>query len=119
MEKTKGNGYKSLLGKFQLNTGVKCFTIRKISHWSNLPKEVVDSPKLGNFKIQLDKGAGSSCLDVLNHKGSLIFFERGLNDREVFLNALLVLVLPRYEDYWANLRDRGTRGGEMMKAVWS
>lgn len=51
MEKTKGNGYKSLLGRFQLDTGVKCFAIRKISHWNNLPKEVADSLTLGNFKI--------------------------------------------------------------------
>lgn len=51
MEKTKGNGYKSLLWRFQLDTGVKCFTVRKISYWTNLPKEEVDSPVLDNFKI--------------------------------------------------------------------
>lgn len=55
---TKGNGYKSLLGRFQLDTGIKCFTIRKISHWNNHPKVVVDSPTLDNFKIQLDKVLG-------------------------------------------------------------
>lgn len=58
MEKTKDNGYKTLLWRLQLDTGVKRFTIRKISYWNNLPKEVVDSPMLDNFKIQLDRVLG-------------------------------------------------------------
>ncbi|KAK4825406.1 LOW QUALITY PROTEIN: hypothetical protein QYF61_027172 [Mycteria americana] len=58
MEKTRGNGYKSLLGRFQLDARRKFFTMRKISHWNNLPREVVDSPTLDTFKIQLDRVLG-------------------------------------------------------------
>jgi len=32
MEKMRGNGYKLLLGKFQLDTRGKLFTMRKVSH---------------------------------------------------------------------------------------
>ena len=58
MEKMRGNGYKLLLGTFQLDTKENFFTVRTISHWNNLPREVVDSPTLDTFKIQLDRGLG-------------------------------------------------------------
>ncbi|PKU49642.1 hypothetical protein llap_26 [Limosa lapponica baueri] len=58
MEKTRGNRYKLLLGTFQLDTRGKFFTMRTISHWNNLPREVVDSPSLDTFKIQLDRVMG-------------------------------------------------------------
>ena len=51
MEKMVGNGYKLLLGRFQLGTRRKIFTLRTISHWNNLPSEVVDSPTLDTVKI--------------------------------------------------------------------
>ncbi|KFV45672.1 hypothetical protein N341_00527, partial [Tyto alba] len=38
-----------------LDTRGNFFTIRPISHWNNLPREVVDSPTLGTYKIQLDR----------------------------------------------------------------
>lgn len=53
-EKAKGNGYKSLLGWFLLDTRGKIF-LMKTSHWNNRPKEVEDSPTLDSFKIQLDR----------------------------------------------------------------
>ena len=58
MEKMRGNGYKLLLGRFQLDTRGKFFIMRTISHWNNLPREVVDSPTLDAFKIQLDRVLG-------------------------------------------------------------
>ncbi|KAK4830388.1 hypothetical protein QYF61_010899 [Mycteria americana] len=58
MEKTRGNGYKLLLGKFQLDTRGRFFTMRIICYWNNLPREVVDSPTLDTSKIQLDRVLG-------------------------------------------------------------
>ncbi|KFQ11610.1 hypothetical protein N330_14017, partial [Leptosomus discolor] len=52
------NGYKLLLRRFQLDTKEKFLTKRTISHWNNLPREVVDSPTLDTFKIQLDRVLG-------------------------------------------------------------
>ncbi|GAB0186083.1 hypothetical protein GRJ2_001073600 [Grus japonensis] len=54
METMKGNGCKLLLGRFRLDTRGKFFPMRTISHWNNLPREVVDSPTLDSFNIWLD-----------------------------------------------------------------
>ena len=58
MEKTRGNGYKLLLGRVRLDTRGKYFTTKTVRHWNNLPGEVVDSPTLATFKIQLDRVLG-------------------------------------------------------------
>jgi len=55
---TRGNGYKSPLERFQLETRGKFFTMETSSPWNNLPREVVDSPTLDTFKIQLDTVPG-------------------------------------------------------------
>ena len=47
-----------VMWRFQLNTREKNFTIRTISHWYNLPREVVDSSTLDTSKIQLDRVLG-------------------------------------------------------------
>ncbi|KFV42421.1 hypothetical protein N341_12812, partial [Tyto alba] len=52
------DGYMLLLGRFLLDTRRKFFTIRMISHWNHLPREMVDSPTLDTFKIQLDRVLG-------------------------------------------------------------
>lgn len=58
MENMRVNGYKVLLGKFQLETKGKFFTMRITRHWNNLPREVVDSPALARCKIQLGRVLG-------------------------------------------------------------
>lgn len=58
MEKTRSDEYKLLLGTFQLDTRGKFSTVRTISYWNNLPREVVDSPTLNTFKIQLGRVLG-------------------------------------------------------------
>ncbi|KFV50588.1 hypothetical protein N341_12438, partial [Tyto alba] len=52
------DGQELLLGRFKLDTRVKFFTMRTISHWNNFPREVVDSPTLDTLKIQLDRVLG-------------------------------------------------------------
>lgn len=58
MENTRGIGYKSLLGRFQLDTKGTFFTMRTINHWNNPLKKAVDSPTLDTFKVQLDRVLG-------------------------------------------------------------
>lgn len=52
MEKNRGIGDKLLLDRFQMDTQTNFFTKRNISHWHNLPREVVDSLIFHAFKIQ-------------------------------------------------------------------
>ena len=54
----RGNGYKLLLERFQMDTKGTFFTMKTISHWNNFPREMVDSPTLDTFKIQLDMVLG-------------------------------------------------------------
>ena len=58
MEKTRCNGFKVLLGRFWLDTRGNFFIISTISHWNNLPREVVDLRTLDTFKIQRDRVLG-------------------------------------------------------------
>ncbi|KAM6317644.1 LOW QUALITY PROTEIN: cilia- and flagella-associated protein 52 [Podargus strigoides] len=65
IEKTRGNGYKLPPGRLQLGTRGKLLTMRTISHWDNLPGEVVDTPTWDTFKIQLDRVLGCLAQTVL------------------------------------------------------
>ena len=46
MEMKRVNGYKLFLGSLQLDTRGRFFTMRTITHWNDLLREVVDSPIL-------------------------------------------------------------------------
>jgi len=53
--RTRGNGHKLKLSKYQLNMRKNFFTLRVKEHWNRLPGEVVESPSLEIFKTRLDK----------------------------------------------------------------
>ncbi|KAK4830472.1 hypothetical protein QYF61_011196 [Mycteria americana] len=82
MEKMRGNGYKLLLGRFQLDTRGKFFTMRTISHWNNLPRQAVDSPTVGTFRIRLD--------GVLGHLVKTMLLPRKANTQLVLKLASTV-----------------------------
>ncbi|GAB0184611.1 hypothetical protein GRJ2_000926400 [Grus japonensis] len=55
MERTRGNGYKLHQERFHLDINPKFFTVGAINHWNNLPRDVVESPSLEVFEMQLDR----------------------------------------------------------------
>lgn len=50
-----GNGYNLLLGRFQLGIRGESLTMRTISHWNCLSREMVGFPTLLTFMTQLER----------------------------------------------------------------
>jgi len=55
VETTRGNGYRLHQERFHLNIRKNFFIVTTVIHQNNFPRDVVESPSLEIFKMQLDR----------------------------------------------------------------
>lgn len=67
MEKTKGNRYKLHQQKFHTDKRNNFFTVRTITHWNNLPREVVKVSITEGFQDAIGQGARQPYPGSLSH----------------------------------------------------
>ncbi|GAB0202185.1 hypothetical protein GRJ2_002684100 [Grus japonensis] len=58
-DRTMGNGFKLIEGRFRGDIRKKFFTVRVMTDWKRLPREVVDAPSLEVFIMRLDGALGN------------------------------------------------------------